>query len=55
MDRGSPWPPRTGLARIWALDIDDLLGIATERLTRSLTDEQCRQFLHVENCSSSEA
>jgi hypothetical protein len=36
--------------RIWALDIDDLLEIAREKVTRSLTDEECRQFLHVAKC-----
>jgi WD40 repeat protein/DNA-binding SARP family transcriptional activator len=37
--------------RIWALDIDDLLEIARRNVTRSLTDEECRQYLHVERCS----
>ena len=36
--------------RVWALDIDDLLEIARQNVTRSLTDEECRQFLHVEAC-----
>ena len=36
--------------RIWALDIDDLLEIARQNVTRSLTDEECRQYLHVEAC-----
>jgi WD40 repeat protein len=39
-----------GLLRIWALDIDDLLEIARGEVTRSLTDEECRQYLHVEVC-----
>jgi WD40 repeat protein len=39
-----------GLVRIWALDIDDLLEIARQQLTRSLTDEECRQYLHVQTC-----
>ena len=37
--------------RIWALDIDDLLEIARQQVTRSLTDEECRQYLHVDRCS----
>jgi WD40 repeat protein len=41
-----------GMVRIWALDIDDLLEIAYENVTRSLTDEECRRYLHVESCSS---
>jgi WD40 repeat protein len=37
--------------RIWALDINDLLEIARQQVTRSLTDEECRQYLHVDRCS----
>jgi WD40 repeat protein/DNA-binding SARP family transcriptional activator/class 3 adenylate cyclase len=36
--------------RIWAVDIDDLLQIARQNVTRSLTDEECRKYLH-EECS----
>jgi WD40 repeat protein len=36
--------------RVWALDIDNLLEIARRNVTRSLTDEECRQYLHVEVC-----
>ena len=36
--------------RIWALDIDDLLEIAREQVKRSLTDEECRRYLHVDRC-----
>lgn len=32
--------------RIWALDIDDLLGIARRGAGRAITDEECRQYLH---------
>jgi WD40 repeat protein/DNA-binding SARP family transcriptional activator len=39
--------------RVWALDIDDLLEVARQNVTRSLTDEECRQYLHVEACPSS--
>jgi WD40 repeat protein/serine/threonine protein kinase len=37
--------------RIWALDIDDLLEIARREVGRSLTEEECRQYLHVDRCS----
>jgi WD40 repeat protein/DNA-binding SARP family transcriptional activator len=37
--------------RIWALDVDDLLEIARREAGRSLTDEECRQYLHVDECS----
>jgi WD40 repeat protein/DNA-binding SARP family transcriptional activator len=36
--------------QIWALDIDDLLEIARREAGRSLTDEECRQYLHVDRC-----
>jgi len=36
--------------RIWALDIDDLVQIAREEAGRSLTDEECRRYLHVDPC-----
>ena len=42
-----------GIVRIWALDIGDLLEIARQKVTRSLTDEECRQYLHVERCPGS--
>jgi WD40 repeat protein/DNA-binding SARP family transcriptional activator len=37
--------------RVWALDIDDLLEIARREAGRSLTDEECRQYLHTDECS----
>jgi WD40 repeat protein/DNA-binding SARP family transcriptional activator/tRNA A-37 threonylcarbamoyl transferase component Bud32 len=36
--------------RIWALGIDDLLEIARREAGRSLTNEECRQYLHVDRC-----
>ena len=36
--------------RVWALDIDDLLEIARREAKRSLTDRECRQYLHVDQC-----
>jgi WD40 repeat protein len=36
--------------RIWALDIDDLLEIARREAGRSLTNDDCRQYLHVDRC-----
>jgi hypothetical protein len=32
-------------------DIDDLLEIARREAGRSLTDEECRQYLRVDECS----
>jgi WD40 repeat protein len=39
-----------GYVRVWALDLDDLIEIAKSELTRTLTDEECRQYLHVSAC-----
>jgi WD40 repeat protein/DNA-binding SARP family transcriptional activator len=36
--------------RVWALDIDDLLQIARQNVTRPLTGGECRQYLHEEQC-----
>ena len=36
--------------RIWALDIDDLLQIARREAGRTITDAECRQYLHVDQC-----
>jgi WD40 repeat protein len=36
--------------RIWALDIDDLLAIARREAGRTITDAECRQYLHVDRC-----
>ena len=37
-----------GLVRVWALDLDDLIDIARTKVTRELTDDECRQYLHQE-------
>ena len=39
-----------GLVRIWGLDLDDLVEIAETEVTRTLTDAECQQYLHAENC-----
>jgi len=39
-----------GVVRVWALELEDLVAIATDRVTRTLTDDECRQYLHVETC-----
>jgi WD40 repeat protein/serine/threonine protein kinase/DNA-binding SARP family transcriptional activator len=35
----------TPYVKVWALDVDRLLEIARARVTRSLTDAECRQYL----------
>jgi WD40 repeat protein/transcriptional regulator with XRE-family HTH domain len=39
-----------GSVRIYALDIQDLLSLARQRLTRSLTTEECQRYLHMQVC-----
>jgi WD40 repeat protein/DNA-binding SARP family transcriptional activator len=39
-----------GTVRVWELGLDELVEIAENGLTRSLNDEECRQYLHVERC-----
>ena len=40
-----------GVVRVWALDLDELVEIAERELTRTLTDEECRQYLHQRRCA----
>ncbi|HEX5936411.1 MAG TPA: BTAD domain-containing putative transcriptional regulator [Actinomycetota bacterium] len=40
------------VVHVWALDLDDLITIADEEVTRRFTDDECRQYLHLpEGCS----
>jgi len=39
-----------GTNRIYLLRIEDLLALAKRRVTRSLTTEECQQYLRVEQC-----
>ncbi|HSL30011.1 MAG TPA: helix-turn-helix domain-containing protein [Anaerolineales bacterium] len=39
-----------GTARIYLLRIEDLMALARQRVTRSLTTEECQKYLHVEQC-----
>jgi WD40 repeat protein len=36
--------------RVFALDVDDLIELAQERLTRGFTEQECRQYLHRDRC-----
>jgi WD40 repeat protein len=35
-----------GVVRVWALELDELVEIAEREVTRTLTDEECQQYLH---------
>jgi hypothetical protein len=39
-----------GTVRIYTLDAEELAALARSRLTRRLTDEECRKFLHTDKC-----
>jgi WD40 repeat protein/transcriptional regulator with XRE-family HTH domain len=39
-----------GTVRTYTLQIDDLVELARSRVTRSLTNEECKQFLHQDIC-----
>ena len=41
---------RDGTARIYLLKIEDLVALAKQRVTRSLTTEECQQYLHLATC-----
>lgn len=43
---------KDGITRVFLLQVEELLDLAHSRITRSLTDEECRRYLHVEQCSS---
>ena len=39
-----------GATRVYLAQIEDLVDLAEARVTRSLTDDECRRYLHVESC-----
>ena len=39
-----------GTVRIYTLRLDDLVALARSRVTRSLSEEECRTFLHMDSC-----
>jgi WD40 repeat protein len=39
-----------GSIRTYTLQFDQLIALARSRLTRTLSDEECRKFLHAETC-----
>ena len=41
---------RDGTDRIYLLKIEDLIALAKQRVTRSLTTEECQQYLHMDTC-----
>jgi WD40 repeat protein len=43
---------RDGAVRLFILDTEELITLGQSRVTRSLTDEECQRYLHMERCSA---
>jgi WD40 repeat protein len=43
-----------GVVTVDALDIDDLVRLARQRLTRSWTEDECRTYLHLDECPTTQ-
>ena len=41
---------RDGAVRVFVLPLDELIKLAQSRVTRSLTDEECRRYMHLDSC-----
>jgi WD40 repeat protein/serine/threonine protein kinase/DNA-binding SARP family transcriptional activator len=41
---------RDGAVRLFILDTKELIALGQSRVTRSLTEEECRRYLHMETC-----
>ncbi len=41
-----------GTVRVFLLPVEELLALARERVTRGLSETECRQYLHLEACPS---
>ncbi len=39
-----------GVVLVYVLLVDELVDIAESRLTRSLTEEECQEYLHMDAC-----
>lgn len=39
-----------GTLKIYAMNIEDLIALATTRLTRTWTTNECQTYLHMETC-----
>ena len=39
-----------GVTRVWSLDVDEVVDIARDRVTRQLSSAECSTYLHREDC-----
>ena len=42
-----------GVVRFWALELDDLIAIAEDKVSRAPTEDECRQYSSINRCSRS--
>ena len=43
----------SGAVRVYVVPTEELLALAHERVTRTLTEKECQMFLHISNCPRS--
>ena len=43
-----------GSLRAYALDLDELTNLAESRVTRTLTEDECQQYLHMDSCPATD-
>jgi hypothetical protein len=48
--QGLGYEDASGFIRLTSVDVDEVLAQARAALTRSLTDDECRQYLHTDGC-----
>jgi WD40 repeat protein/DNA-binding SARP family transcriptional activator/tRNA A-37 threonylcarbamoyl transferase component Bud32 len=41
---------RDGMVRLFVLDTEELIRLGKSRVTRTLTEEECQRYLHMETC-----
>jgi WD40 repeat protein len=41
---------KDGITQVYAMDIDILMALARQRVTRNLTTDECKKYLHVDTC-----
>jgi hypothetical protein len=44
-----------GLVRVLAVDVDHPVALAESRITRPMSDDECRQYLHLDRCERGSA
>ena len=50
IELGIVFGTQNGLVTGLTFDVDELLRIGLSRVTRTLTDQECRTYLHLDTC-----